>query len=185
MKKVCVFGTYKDLGEEQKENIVRLGRLLAENGIIVVSGGFGGSMECVSKGAKSGGGKTIGVTYYKDKAAPYKKVNEFIDEEVKTKNIFARIETMMKISEGFIMLQGGTGTLLELAAILEHVNKGLMPPKPIVAIGDFWKGVIGNLSDEEILSEKVKTKLNIDKCSGLLTFVKDVDEAVKEIVNRT
>ena len=45
MKKVCVFGTYKNLGEKEKEGIIRLGRLLAENGIAVVSGGFGGSME--------------------------------------------------------------------------------------------------------------------------------------------
>ena len=166
MKKVCVFGTYKNLGKKEREDIVRLGKLLAEGGIAVVSGGFGGSMEDVSRGAKSAGGKTIGVTYYKDEDPSYKMANEFIDEEIRTKDIFERIDTMMKISDGFIALQGGTGTLLELAAILEHINKGMMPPKPIITIGRFWKGVVSNLSD----------------CSELVTFTKDVEEAAKEIL---
>lgn len=184
MRKVCVFGTYKDLRKKERDDIIRLGKLLAENNIIVVSGGFGGSMEDVSEGAKSAGGKTIGVTYYKDEDPSYKRTNEFIDEEVRTKNIFERIDKMMQISDGFIALQGGTGTLLELAAILEHVNKGMMPPKPIIAIGNFWKGVVNNLRDEEILSEEAKVKLNVARCSELITFAKDTDKAVKEILAR-
>ena len=170
MKKVCVFGTYKGLGKKEKEDIIRLGRLLAGNNIVVVSGGFGGSMEDVSKGAKSAGGKTIGVTYYRDEDLSFKKPNEFIDEEIRTDNIFARINKMMKISDGFIVLQGGTGTLLELAAVLEHINKGMMPPKPIVAIGRFWQDVVDSLSGES--------------CGGLVTFAKNADAGVKEILNR-
>jgi uncharacterized protein (TIGR00725 family) len=111
MKRVCVFGTYKNLGKKEKDDIIKLGRLLAENDIAVVSGGFGGSMEDVSKGAKLAGGKTIGVTYYKEEDISHKTANEFVDEEIKTRDIFERINTMMKISDGFIILQGGTGTL--------------------------------------------------------------------------
>lgn len=184
MKKVCVFGTYKNLGKKEKDDIVRLGKLLAENGIVVVSGGFGGSMEDVSRGAKSAGGKTIGVTYYKDEDVSYKVTNEFIDEEIKTKDIFERISKMMEISDGFIVLQGGTGTLLELATVLECINKGMMPPKPIVAIGDFWRGVVKNLSKEQILNIEAKRRFDIDKCSELVTFAKDVDGAVEKILER-
>ena len=183
MKKVCVFGTYRNLGKKEKADIVKLGRLLAEKGIVVVSGGLGGSMEDVSKGAKSAGGKTIGVTYYKYEDVS-KGTNKFIDEEIKTKDIFERIGKMMEISDGFIALQGGTGTLLELAAILEHINKGMMPPKPIIAIGDFWKGVVKNLSGEQILSREAKRRFNVENCSELVTFVKDVEEAVKKILER-
>ena len=184
MKRICVFGTYKNLGKKAKEDITRLGRLLAENNITVVSGGFGGSMEDVCRGAKSAGGKTIGVTYYKDEDLSYKMANEFVDEEIKARNIFERIETMMKISDGFIALQGGTGTLLELASVLEHINKGMMPPKPIIAIGDFWKRVVQNLGGEDILDRTAKAGLNVNKCSELVTFVKDADEAAKEILAR-
>jgi len=184
MKKICIFGTYKNLPREEKEDIIKLGKLLAENGIIVVSGGFGGVMEDVSRGAKLGGGKTIGVTYYRDEELPYKRTNEFIDDEIKTKDIFERISVMMKISDGFIILQGGTGTLLELAAVLEHINKGMFPPKPIIAIGDFWKGLVKNLDNEQLLSIEARKKLNMAKCSGLVTFVKNADEAVKRILER-
>ena len=59
-KRVSVFGSYKNLSKKEKENIVKLGRLLAEKGFEVVSGGFGGTMEDISRGAKEGGGNTIG-----------------------------------------------------------------------------------------------------------------------------
>ena len=184
MKKVCVFGTYKNLSQNEKGDMVKLGKLLAENDITVISGGFGGSMQDVSKGAKLAGGKTIGVTYYKDEDISYKTANEFIDEEIKTKDIFERINTMMKISDGFVVLQGGTGTLLELSAVLEHINKGMMPPKPVVAIGEHWRGVINSLNNEEILSSDAKRRSSTTKCSGLVTFAKNIDEAVKTILGR-
>lgn len=183
MKKVCVFGSYKNLSKKEKEEIVKLGKLLAENGIIVVSGGFGGTMEDVSRGAKLGGGKTIGVTYYRDEDLPHKRANEFIDEEIKTKDIFERISSMMRISDGFIILQGGTGTLLELAAVLEHINKGFISPKPIIAIGDFWKSVVKNLDKEEILNLEAKKRFKVANCSELVTFAKTIDEAIKRILD--
>ena len=55
-KKVCVFGSYKDSGKEEKEAVVKLGKLLAERGFEIISGGFGGTMRDESKGAKSAGG---------------------------------------------------------------------------------------------------------------------------------
>ena len=62
-KTICAFGSYKGL--DNREDIVRVGQLLAEKGYTVISGGFSGTMEDISKGAKSAGGKTIGITYYK------------------------------------------------------------------------------------------------------------------------
>ena len=183
MKKICVFGTYKELDSGQRNEIEKLGRLLAENGLAVVSGGFGGSMEDISKGARSAGGKTIGITYYKYDDAS-KGANRYIDEEIRTKDIFARISKMMEIADGFIVLQGGTGTLLELAAVLEHINKGMMPPKPVVAIGDFWKGTVANLGEEAVLDGSVRERFKISKCGELVMFARDADEALKKILDR-
>lgn len=180
-KKICVFGSYKDLSNKEKENIIKLGKLLAEKGFTVVSGGFGGTMEDVSKGAKSAGGKTIGVTYYKWEDTPYKMANRYIDKEIRTKDIFERISTMMKNSDAFVVLPGGTGTLLELAAVLEHINKGLMKPKPIIAIESFWKSVIERLKDEPVLNEKAKSTLDALYCSNLVSFVDNVEEAVEKL----
>lgn len=179
-KRVCVFGSYKDSGKIEKEAIVKLGKLLAEKGFEVVSGGFGGTMRDVSKGAKAAGGKTIGVTYYKYEDVS-KGPNEYIDEEIKTKGIFERIDVMIEISDAFIVLPGGTGTLLELAACLEHINKGLMKPKPIIALGNYWKNVIETLSTDPVLSEKARSARNALSCNDLVTFVDSPEEAVGKI----
>ena len=76
MKKICIFGSYKSLGKKD-EKIVKLGRLLAEKGFEVITGGFGGTMELISRGAKTAGGKTIGVTYYKYKDLKYQVSKRF------------------------------------------------------------------------------------------------------------
>jgi len=162
IKKICVFGSNKDTA--QKQDIIKLGRLLAEKGFTVISGGFGGTMEDISKGAKSAGGKTIGVTYYKSEDEGRKKANPYIDEEIETKDVFERIDTMMRLADAFIVLPGETGTLLELAAVLEHIYKGLMQPKPIIAFGDYWKSVIDGLNNEAIR----KT----------VTFVSSIDDII-------
>jgi uncharacterized protein (TIGR00730 family) len=182
-KRVCVFGSYKELGKNQRENVVKLGKLLAEKGFEVVSGGFGGTMEDISKGAKEADGKTIGVTYSRletllpDSMPAYRREpNKYIDREIRTKNIFERISAMMEVSDAFIVLPGGTGTLLELAACLEHINKGLMPPKPIIALGNFWKKSLETLANEAVLSEKARSARNALSCRDLVTFVDTVEQ---------
>jgi uncharacterized protein (TIGR00730 family) len=184
MKKICVFGTYKKFAGNEKDEIVRLGRLLAEKGFTVISGGFGGAMEYVSQGAKSAGGKTIGITYYRQKSDKSRKANEFVDKEIRTFDIFDRIKEMIAMSDGFIALPGGTGTLLEIAAVMEHVNKGLIPPKPLIVIGRSWEGVAKDISYEDIFDSEVRKRSALPTCNGLITFVKDADEAVRNISER-
>lgn len=183
MKRVCVFGSYKNLGKKERENVVKLGRLLAEKGFEVISGGFGGTMEDVSRGAKERGAKTIGITYYKHKDTPYKKPNKYIDEEIITQSIFERIDRMMKKSDAFIVLPGGTGTLLELAACLENINKGIMKPKPVIALGDYWKAIADRLQEEAVLSEEARSAFSALSCRDLVIFVATAEEAVARIAS--
>ena len=180
-KRVCVFGSYKNLAKKEKENIINLGRLLAESGFEVITGGFGGTMEDISKGAKLAGGKTIGITYYKNIDAPNKGPNKYVDREIRAKSIFERIEIMIRDSDAFIVLPGGTGTLLELAACLEYINKGLSEPKPIIGLGNFWKNIAERLSDEAILSETTRSTLNALCCRDLITFVDTPQKLVTKL----
>jgi len=46
---------------------------------------------------------------------------------------------MLRISAGYVVLEGGTGTLRELAIVWEHVAKGLIAQRPIFLMGDFWR----------------------------------------------
>ena len=70
------------------------------------------------------------------------KPNEFIDEIWEEPTLFARIETMMRHCGGYVFLEGGTGTLSELGAIWEYVNKGFISKRPrkccLGAIGCRW-----------------------------------------------
>jgi uncharacterized protein (TIGR00730 family) len=178
IKKVCIFGSYKDLSRKTKEEIVRLGKMLAQSGITVMSGGFGGTMEDISRGAKSAGGKTVGVTCYLWGKARYKGANKFIDEEVVAGSLPERIEFMLREADAFVVFPGGTGTLLELAATLEYINKGLIKPKPIIILGDFWKPVVSCLKNEPLFNKKTEND-EITCCAELVTFVNTADECVE------
>ena len=103
------------------------------------------------------------------------------DEEIKTKDIFERINVMMKNSDCFIVLPGGTGTLLELAVCLEYINKGLSRPKPIIALGNFWKPIADRLSHEPVLNNEARVVLNSLSCGEFITFVNTIKEVLEKL----
>jgi uncharacterized protein (TIGR00730 family) len=119
---------------------VEMGRMLARKGFEIANGGYGGTMRAVAKGASSVGAKVYGVTCSAFKRG---KANEFVTDEIKTENLNGRLEKLIAMGDGYIALPGGTGTLLELAWVWEHKNKGFQTAgKPIVLLGDFWKPLI-------------------------------------------
>src|SRR5208283_10789 len=118
---------------------------LAEQGFAVCSGGYGGVMEAVSRGAKDAGGKTYGVT------AEFfaRQANEWIDVEVRKKTWEERLFSLIEIADGFVACKGGTGTLVELAVVWEMLNKSVMRPKPFAVCGDFWQPVLERVREVE------------------------------------
>jgi uncharacterized protein (TIGR00730 family) len=151
--------------------------MLAQMGITVISGGFGGAMEDISRGAKSAGGKTIGVTCYPWGKERYKKANDFVDEEIVAEDFPERIGIMLREADAFVVFPGGTGTLLELSTALEYINKGLMTPKSIIAIGDFWKPVLSCLKNEPVFRKN--TVKGVSCCAELVIFVSSIDECIE------
>lgn len=181
ISKVSVFGSYKDLKPETKQETVRLGKMLAEKGVTVVSGGFGGVMEDISRGAKSAGGRTIGVTHYLRGKAPYKKPNDFVDEEIVADSLTQRIDIMLKETDAFLVFPGGTGTMLELSTVLEYTNKGLMEPKPVILFSHFWEPLISCLRNEPVYSKKIKAEGKIVCCAELVAFVESAEECIERL----
>ncbi len=126
-----------------------IGKLIALKGYTVCSGGYYGSMEAISRGAKSSGGKTIGVTVKDWQAKP----NNYLDEVVVMPNLMERIVEMIALADAYIIFKGGTGTLLEVSATLEMMNKKAIPEKLMIFYTDFWKDLISILRlDSESLS---------------------------------
>ncbi len=138
---VCIFGSYNTApGDHLYEQAYAIGRSLAQAGFVVANGGYDGIMEASAKGAKDAGGSTIGVTcaiFSGYRGRPLK-ANRYIDREIRHDNPLSRIDEMMRMSAGYVVLKGGTGTLSELGLIWEYVAKKLIRPRPIFVVGDFW-----------------------------------------------
>jgi uncharacterized protein (TIGR00730 family) len=138
-KTITVFGSSKPReGDKEFDTAYKLGCLLAKNGFDVCTGGFMGTMEAVSKGANEHGAIVIGVTVNLWGSEP----NRFITKEIKCDNLLERVNKLIELGNAFVVLQGGTGTLLELAAAWELLNKDLMDHKPILCHSSMWQGII-------------------------------------------
>jgi uncharacterized protein (TIGR00730 family) len=145
-KIVTVFGSSRPkAGDAEYEEARELGKLLAERGLAVCSGGFGGVMGGVSRGAKEGGGKTYGVTaeFFKRKA------NAWVDTEVRMETWDERLFELIRLADGFAVCKGGTGTLVELAVVWEMLNKSVIAGKPIVVVGGFWQPILDRVREVE------------------------------------
>lgn len=157
MKSIAIFGSAKSKeGEPNYKLAFEVGRLLAERGYAVVNGGYGGVMEASARGAKEGGGKTVGVTTTEFSS----RCNRFIDEEIKVYTWQERVMALMSRADAYVVLDGGTGTLVEFSVAVEMMNKGLLQKKPLVVYGSFWKNV------KEVLEKNPEIKLDFVKIAG-------------------
>jgi len=145
---VTVFGSSRPReGDADYEEARTLGRALTKHGFSVCSGGYGGVMEAVSRGAKEAGGKTVGVTADFFRTA---KLNSWIDVEVRRKTWEERLFELIRRADGFVACKGGTGTLVELAVVWEMMNKSVMAAKPFAVLGDFWQPVLDRVREVEV-----------------------------------
>jgi hypothetical protein len=142
---VTVFGSSRPLeGSEDFLIAYDLGRELALAGFTVCNGGYGGTMAASAKGATEAGGSTIGVTTH---IFP-KTANRWIEKEIRVEKFEERLFNLIRLGEAYVVLKGGTGTLLELAYVWETMNKGFLEKKPIVVVGAFWDRVVETLRAE-------------------------------------
>jgi uncharacterized protein (TIGR00730 family) len=145
-KVITVFGSSRPSDGDSHYALAReLGAQLASRGFIVCSGGYGGVMEAVSRGAKDAGGRTIGITaeFFKARA------NKWIDEVISVKTWQERLFALIERGAGYVACPGGTGTLVELAVVWEMLNKRVLPPKPFAIIGHFWQPIIERVREVE------------------------------------
>ncbi|MCX7798446.1 MAG: LOG family protein [Melioribacter sp.] len=165
-KIVTVFGSsIPKPGEEEYELAYYLGKKLAKNNLNVCSGGFQGIMDAVSKGARENGAEAIGITLKTYEAIP----SMYLTKEIKCDNLFERLRLLIEHGDAYIVLNGGTGTLVELAIVWELMNKNALAEKPFACHGKLWKEIV-ELMEVQIRREKRRLGLikcfdNIDDCA--------------------
>ena len=149
---VAVFGSSEPAeGDPLYEQARSVGRLLAHSGIMVVSGGYGGVMEGASRGAREGGGRSIGVT---TSAFQRGGGNPFLTEEWREPDLFLRTRRLIELSDAYIILRGKSGTLAELMFLWALNRGGLLPSTRIVLLGDFWEGILSSLQSLQMVESE-------------------------------
>jgi len=115
-----------------------LGERIARQGWAVATGGYGGTMEAVSRGAAEAGGHTIGVTC-ETLSRSGRRTNAWVREEIRCETIRERLFTLVRRADAAIALDGGIGTLAEIAFCWVQIQTGELPPRPLIVIGPVWK----------------------------------------------
>ena len=164
-------------GSVDYEEARELGAGLARAGFAICSGGYYGAMEAVSRGAHEAGGRAIGLTTPFYRLEP----NAWLDEVIEIERWQDRLFALVEKGEGYVVLKGGTGTMLELAAVWECLNKRALEPRPCVAM-DFWAPVLDCVRGVE---RERNGKRWIEHGSGLIHLAATPAEAVAYLNART
>ncbi|HLF26766.1 MAG TPA: LOG family protein [Anaerolineae bacterium] len=136
---VAVYGSNAPKPDEADyEQARRLGRLLAQAGYVVATGGYGGTMEGASRGAQEAGGHVIGVTTSIFDAVRLS-CNPYVAEEIKFPTLFQRLHYLVTCADAWVALPGGIGTLSEVALTWSLMQVGEIERKPFVLVGAMWR----------------------------------------------
>ena len=172
---ISVFGSARPQpGSPAYEQARTVGRLLAEAGFAVATGGYSGVMSAVSQGAAAAGGHVIGVTCAQIEQFRPLGANQWITEEIKYQTLQDRVLHLVKHNDGVISMPGGIGTLSEMALAWSFVQVGEISPRPHVLFGDIWRNTIQAFIHRDYVG---------DSHIELLHFANTPEEAVTHIRN--
>ena len=135
--------------DQTYKNASMIARKLAQMGLTIYNGGEPGVMRASTEGAKSVGGKVVGVTCYPK--IPYLNwegcdPQNCFDEEVKTSDYFDRTKELLMRTEIHLVFRGGTGTISEFGMTWASSYLRGGDERPIILFGEFWRTIIQSLS---------------------------------------
>lgn len=120
-----------------------LGRRLGEAGYAVMTGGYSGTMEAVSKGAKQAGAHVIGVTVSIFEGPGMRPgPNVHVDEVIRYETLRDRLYHLVTRCDAAVAVPGGIGTLSEVALTWSLLQVGEIKPIPFVLLGDIWLNLL-------------------------------------------
>ena len=155
----------------------KLGRLFAQNGFGVITGGGGGVMEAANKGAAEAGGTSAGLNIH----LPFEqKPNDYANIRLEFKYFFIRKVMFIKYAMAYIAMPGGFGTLDELFEVITLIQTHRIKPLPIILVeSEYWSGMKGWIESKLLAEKRVSPKdLEIfqimDEPEDVVKFVKKV-----------
>jgi uncharacterized protein (TIGR00730 family) len=176
-KAITVFGSARvSEGDPAYATAREIGRLLAEDGYAVITGGGPGVMEAANRGCQEGGGLSVGCNI----ELPHEQdINPYVDLGVEFRYFFARKTMFVKYADGFVILPGGYGTLDEMMEALTLIQTGKIRHFPVVLVGSaFYAGFLEWIK-AKLLGEGMISPDDLD-----LIQVTDDPKEVVEIVRK-
>ena len=182
-KEVTFFGSARLKEDTQGyKDALRLGRLCAENGYTVITGGGPGIMEAGNRGAYEGGGESVGLNIQ----LPFEqRENLYVKKGIGFNYFFTRKVMLYASAQAYVYFPGGFGTLDEFMEMVTLIQTEKVEHVPIVCIGkEYWGGLVDWMKDRmlaegnEMISEE---DLNIFK---ILDDVEEAFEIIKTTMER-
>jgi uncharacterized protein (TIGR00730 family) len=173
---VSIFGSARVAeGTPTYESARLTARLFAEAGLAVVTGGGPGVMEAANRGAREGGGLSVGFNIL----LPHEQgLNPYCDIAVTFKHFYARKTMFVKAAEGFVIFPGGFGTMDELFEALTLIQTGKIGTFPVVLVdSDYWDEML-HFVRGEMLADGLVSPHDLD----LLMVTDDPHEVVERVV---
>jgi uncharacterized protein (TIGR00730 family) len=173
---VTIFGSARIREDHRAYAEAReVGRRFAEAGFTVVTGGGPGVMEAANRGAREGGGLSVGFNI----VLPHEqRSNPYLDAEVVFDHFYVRKTMFVKAAEGFVIFPGGFGTLDELFEAMTLIQTGKILDFPVVLFdSEYWRGLLDWIRDL-LLAEAMISSEDWDN----LSVTDDPEEAVRLVV---
>jgi hypothetical protein len=172
---VSVFGSARiQPGDEAYEKARMIAKKLAQSGFNIMTGGGPGIMEAANKGAKEGGGKSIGANI---RLPLEQECNPYADIKLEFKYFFVRKVMLVKYAQAYVAMQGGFGTLDEIFEAITLIQTKRIKPFPVILVGsDYWSSLWDWVRDT-LLTRKLVSSEDMD----LVTILDDPEDVVKMI----
>jgi uncharacterized protein (TIGR00730 family) len=154
-----------------------VGRQFGESGWAVITGGGPGIMEAANRGAREGGGISVG---FNIELPHEQRGNAFTDLDFTFRHFYARKTMLVKAAEGFVLFEGGFGTLDELFESLVLIQTQKILNFPVVLFGSaHWSG-LRRWIDDRLIANGMVSPEDLD----LLTVTDDPAEVVRTVLER-
>ena len=175
-KGVSIFGSARTHPDDpQYKAAMEVARLLGKEGFSIITGAGPGIMEAANKGAKLGGGASIGCNI----ELPFEQgANPYVDTLVAFRYFAVRKTMFIKYSSAFIIFPGGFGTFDELFEALTLIQTGKISQFPVVLFGThYWAGLVRWIRSR-VLAEKKISPGDMD----LMIITDDPKEAADAVI---
>ncbi len=173
--RITVFGgSQPQPGEIAYQEAFRLGQILGKQGYTVLTGGYIGTMEAVSRGAAETGGHVIGITCDEIESWRPVKPNAWVHEEMRYATLRERLNALIDHCDAAVALPGGIGTLAEIVSMWSLLQINVSTPRPLILIGSGWESTLRSFYQSlgTYVAEKdrhwINFASNIDACGVML-----------------